>query len=101
MEFSKTELVYVLQKVYTKNSPVRTRPLGAIGKEGTNMYSPRPGNLRDNSWYLMSDGFVVDERLVGYVKFANKRSRKPQFLEKTNQDFLKEMRARGGKIEQV
>ena len=96
-----TELIYQLKAIYQKNAPVRSNPTGAIGKKGTNMYSPRPGNLRDNSFLFYTDAFVVDERLVGYVKYANKTSRKPQFLEKTNQDFLKEMRARGGKIEQV
>lgn len=96
-----TELLYTIQSIYVKNAPVRTKPTGAVGKVGTNMYSPRPGWLRDSSWRIQSDIFIVDERLVGYVKYANVTSRKPNFIEKTNQGFLNEMRRRGARIEQV
>jgi hypothetical protein len=98
---NKTELVYLLQKLHNKNAPVRSKPLGAVGKQGTNMYSPRPGWLRDSSWKLYSDTFMLDERLVGYIKYANVTSRKPNFIEKINIDFLNEMRRRGGKIERI
>jgi hypothetical protein len=101
MEFNKTTLVYLLQQEFRKNAPVRTRPLGAIGDPSTPFYSARPGWLRDTGWYLTSDSFVLSERLVGYIGYANKRSKRPNFIEKTNNDFLATMRKRGAKIEQI
>ena len=89
------------------NAPVRTiedkkgRPQSrAVGKKGTNMYSPYPGNLKNNGIYQQGNAVVFDYNKVGYIGYANLKSRKPQFIENTLEDFLQYCVALGGRIEQ-
>lgn len=98
---NKTQLVYQLQNIYQKVAPVRIKPLGAVGKKGTNFYSPRPGWMRDAGYLLYSDTFVLSERLVGYIGYANKTSKKPGFIQKIDSEFRNEMIRKGGKIERI
>ena len=96
-----TQLVYKLQEIYQRVAPVRTRPLGAVGKKGTNFYSARPGWMRDTAFLLYSDTFVLSEKLVGYIGYANKTSKKPNFIQNVDKEFRNEMIAKGGKIERI
>lgn len=50
----------------------RPRPR-AVGKKGTNMYSPYPGNLNDNGIVRTSKGVKFDYDKVGYIGYANIR----------------------------
>lgn len=90
-----------------ENAPVREvvdkkgRPRSrAVGKKGTNMYSPYPGNLKNNGIYQQGNAVVFDYNKVGYIGYANLYSRRPQFIEKTLEDFLQYCVALGGRIEQ-
>lgn len=87
------------------NAPVRLitdkkgRPLKrAAGKRGTNMYSPYPGNLKNNGIYRRGNAVVFDYNKVGYIGYANLRSHKPRYIEKTLNDFLNYCVALGGRI---
>jgi isocitrate dehydrogenase kinase/phosphatase len=89
-----------------KNAPVRVikdkdekRPRKrAVGKKGTNMYSPYPGNLKNNGIYRTGEGIVFDYNKVGYIGYANLRSHKPRYIEKTVNDFLNYCVSLGGRI---
>lgn len=98
---NKTQLVYKLKEIYQSVAPVRTKPLGAVGKKGTNFYSARPGWMRDTAFLLYSDTFVLSERLVGYIGYANVTSRKPGFIQKIDKEFRNEMIKKGGRIERI
>ena len=83
-------------KLYTKSGRPASR---AVGKPGTNMYSPYPGNLKNNGIVNLNDGIRYDYTKVGYIGYANIRSKKPQFIEKTIEDFCNFCVALGGRIE--
>ena len=88
------------------NAPVRIiadkkgRPAKRdVGKKGTNMYSPYPGNLKNNGIYRRgSNAVVFDYNKVGYIGYANLYSKKPRFIEKTVADFMQYCVSLGGRI---
>ena len=122
MQITKAMLVEQLQKISKENAPVRIvydakgnvktknlktgkiytkggRPASrAVGKPGTNMYSPYPGNLKNNGIVDIGDGVRYDYNKVGYIGYANIRSKKPQFIEKTIEDFCAYCIALGGRV---
>ena len=83
-------------KFYTKNGRPMQR---AVGKKGTNMYSPYPGNLKNNGIYAVDNGICFDYNKVGYIGYANIRSHSPQFIQRTVDDFLSFCVTLGGRIE--
>lgn len=94
-----------LLEIAKHNAPVRSitdkkgRPLPrSVGKKGTNMYSPYPGNLKNNGIYAVQNGIVFDYDKVGYIGYANVRSRKKQFIEKTVNDFCHFCEQLGGRM---
>jgi isocitrate dehydrogenase kinase/phosphatase len=95
-----------LLEIAKANAPVRIvvdknekRPRQrAVGKKGTNMYSPYPGNLKNNGIYARGNAVVFDYNKVGYIGYANLYSRKPRYIEKTVDDFLKYCVSLGGRI---
>ena len=105
MKITEEMLVKKLLRLAKKNAPVRLvsdkkgRPRKrAVGKKGTNMYSPYPGNLKNNGIYARGNAVVYDYNKVGYIGYANLRSHKPQFIEKTLDDFLNYCISLGGRI---
>lgn len=76
------------------NAPVRLTP-GPKGKKGTNMYSPYPGNLKNNGIYAGYKGpdkgqivlSGVDGK-VGYLPFTETRSHKPNWQQKSIEEFV-------------
>ena len=107
MEITGERLVNELHKIAQKNAPVREvddkkgrpRPR-AVGKKGTNMYSPYPGNLKNNGIYRDGNALVFDYNKVGYIGYANIRSHNPHYIEKTVNDFCNYCVALGGRIVQ-
>lgn len=96
-----------LLEIAKANAPVRIikdkegRPRSrAVGKRGTNMYSPYPGNLKNNGIVGLKNGVVFDYNKVGYIGYANIRSHKPQFIEKTVNGFCQFCVSLGGRIKQ-
>ena len=96
-----------LLEIAKENAPVRKikdkkgRPRSrAVGKRGTNMYSPYPGNLKDNGIVRIQNGIVFDYNKVGYIGYANIRSGSPKFIERTVGDFCQFCVALGGRIKQ-
>lgn len=95
-----------LLDIARENAPVRviadkdpSRPRKRdTGKKGTNMYSPYPGNLKNNGIVGLSNGIVYDYNKVGYIGYADLRSHKPQFIEKTVDDFCAFCVSLGGRI---
>jgi len=85
-------LIWDLTYIAKNNAPVRTYPLGPVGKAGTRMYSPYPGNLKNNGIfaqiYSPESARLVFGGPVGYACYANKTSSKPQYQEKTVSDFV-------------
>jgi hypothetical protein len=105
MKITEEMLVNKLLRLAKKNAPVRVvsdkkgRPRKrAVGKKGTNMYSPYPRNLKNNGIYSRGNAVVYDYNKVGYIGYANLRSHKPQFIEKTLDDFLNYCISLGGRI---
>lgn len=105
MKVTPERLAIKLLQIAKKNAPVRSlndkkgRPKKrAVGKPGTNMYSPYPGNLKNNGIYGISEGIVFDYNKVGYIGYANLRSKKPQFIEKTVTDFCSFCVSLGGRM---
>lgn len=105
MKITKAKLVSKLQRIAKDNAPVRIvsdkegRPKSrAVGKRGTNMYSPYPGNLKNNGVVAIENGVKYDYNKVGYIGYANLRSKKPQFIEKTIDDFCNFCVSLGGRI---
>lgn len=84
-----------VREIKDKNGRPRSR---AVGKKGTNMYSPYPGNLKNNGIYDIPNGIRFDYDKVGYIGYANLRSHKPKFIEKTINDFLNYCVSLGGRI---
>lgn len=106
MKITAEALSAKLLEIAKANAPVRaingergrSRCRGT-GKKGTNMYSPYPGNLKNNGIYRMQNRVVFDYNKVGYIGYANVYSKKPQYIEKTLRDFLNYLVALGGRIE--
>ena len=106
MKITEGMLVEKLYNIAQENAPVRAekdkygRPIPrAVGKKGTNMYSPYRGNLKNNGIYVREPNAVVyDYNKVGYIGYANLRSKRPRFIENTLEDFLKFCVALGGRI---
>ncbi len=80
--------------IFKGNAPVRKTP-GATGKRGTNMFSPYPGNLRNNGirWENLdaqSGRLVLSGRdgKVGYLPFTETTSKSPGWQEKSLNDFV-------------
>ena len=105
MQITMSYLRETLYDIAQKNAPVRTmtdkkgrpRPR-ATGKKGTNMYSPYPGNLKNNGIYAVKNGVVFDYNKVGYIGYANIRSSEPQFIQNTVNEFLNQCVSLGGRI---
>ena len=105
MKITATMLSTKLLEIAKKNAPVRAitdkngRPRSrATGKKGTNMYSPYPGNLKNNGIYGIQNGIVFDYNKVGYIGYANIRSKNPMFIQKTVNEFLQYCVSLGGRI---
>ena len=105
MEITKQWLVSELQRIAKRNAPVRIvkdkngRPLSrAVGKKGTNMYSPYPGNLKNNGIVNINEGICYNYTKVGYIGYANLKSKKPHFIEKTIDDFCNYCVSLGGRV---
>lgn len=105
MEITREMLSAKLVELAKHNAPVRLitdkkgRPLPrAVGKKGTNMYSPYPGNLKNNGIVALPNGVRFDYNKVGYIGYANIRSRSPQFIEHTVDDFCNFCVSLGGRI---
>ena len=102
MQITKQMLWENLCEYAQKNAPVRAthdkkgrpRPR-AVGKKGTNMFSPYPGNLKNNGIYRTKDGVVFDYNKVGYIGYANLRK---GYIEKTVKDFCDFCVSLGGRI---
>lgn len=76
MKITAEMLAAKLLRIAKKNAPVRVvkdknpkRPRKrAVGKKGTNMYSPYPGNLKKNGIYAIENGVRFDYDKVGYIR---------------------------------
>ena len=84
-------------RIIKDKNPKRPRKR-AVGKIGTNMYSPYPGNLKNNGIYAQGNAVIFDFNKVGYIGYANIRSSKPRFIEKTVADFCAYCVSLGGRI---
>lgn len=88
-------LIYDLAYIAKENAPVRQYPLGAVGKPGTTMYSPYPGNLKNNGIipqvFSPTKARLIFGGPVGYAGYANKTSFKPGYQEKTVNDFVQKL----------
>lgn len=105
MKITSTMLTTKLYELAQNNAPVRKivdkhgRPNNrAVGKKGTNMYSPYPGNLKNNGIHMIGSAVVFDYNKVGYIGYANLYSHSPRFIEKTLEDFLNYCVSLGGRI---
>lgn len=87
-----------VRKLREKRPGTKRRRTRGVGKKGTNMYSPYPGNLKNNGIVRTSTGVKFDYDKVGYIGYANKRSHKPQFIENTVEDFCNFCISLGGRI---
>lgn len=84
-----------LYRIFKNNAPVRTFPPGPVGKKGTNMYSPYPGNLMNNGIWWENTGansgrvaLSGTDGKVGYLPYTETRSRKPGWQEKSVNEFV-------------
>ncbi|MGN0807978.1 MAG: hypothetical protein ACI4MN_06000 [Candidatus Coproplasma sp.] len=98
MKITKVMLESRLLLTLKANAPVRSTR-GAVGKKGTNMYSPYPGNLKNNGIVQTNNGAKLDITHVGYIWYANKNSRKPNYIGKSVDEFLNWCQTLGGRIE--
>ena len=88
---------------YEKNGRVYNG--GPVGKPGTNMYSPYPGNLKNNGIYpgyrTPDKGTIVLSGVdgkVGYLPYTETRSRKPNWQAQSVEQFVGDLCALyGGK----
>lgn len=100
MRITQAEVHQELNRILVNNAPVRVPPpYGAVGKPGTNMYSPYPGNLQQNGIRVTEKGATLDYNRVGYIGYANVYSKKPQFIEKSVNELLNYLVAMGGTVE--
>lgn len=95
-----TELVRIIKR----NSPKRdddSYPY-TIKRKGV-VISPFPGNLKKNGNQIVEsgNGYKVKHGYepACYALYANKRSRKPQYIEKSISKFVKRMANKGWKQE--
>lgn len=89
MNITFEEIQAELARILINNAPVRVPPpYGSVGKKGTNMESPYPGNLQQNGIELTSKGARLNYNKVGYIGYANLRSKKPQFIEKSVDELV-------------
>ena len=93
LEIAMQELLYTLKE----NAPVRSYP-GAVGKPGTNMYSPYPGNLKNNGIYAgyttATTGQIIlsgTTGKVGYLPYTETRSHKPNWQQKSINEFVSKL----------
>jgi hypothetical protein len=106
MQITAEKLTAKLYEIAQENAPVRKvkdkkgKPRQrAVGKKGTNMYSPYPGNLKNNGIYRRgTNAIVYDYNKVGYIGYANLYSKKPRYIENTLNDFLNYCVSLGGRI---
>ena len=95
-------LIYDLTYIAKENAPVRSKPLGAVGRPGTRMYSPYPGNLKNNGIFPQifspTQARLVFGGPVGYADYANRTSFKPQYQEKTLDDFIQKLITKYGGV---
>lgn len=96
MKITHTMLQSKLLDILKTNAPVRQGG-GAVGKRGTNLYSPYPGNLKNNGIYPTEAGVRLDINKVGYIPFANKYSKKPRYIENSIDVFVSYCISVGGK----
>ena len=95
-----TELKFLL----SENAPKRDDDAypHTIKNKGV-IISPFPGNLQRNGtqWVETSDGVVLKHGYepARYALFANARSRKPQYIEKSQRDFLAYLSGEGWEVE--
>ena len=94
------EYVTDLVRIIKKNSPKRddnSYP-HAIKRNGV-IISPFPGNLKKNGNQIVSsgDGYKVKHGYepARYALYANKTSRKPQYIEKSISEFAALMASKG------
>lgn len=93
LEMAMQELLYILKE----NAPVRSFP-GAVGKPGTNMYSPMPGNLKMNGIYAgyttATQGTIIlsgTTGKVGYLPYTETRSKKPNWQQNSINQFVSKL----------
>ena len=93
LEVAMQELLFILKE----NAPVRSFP-GAVGKPGTNMYSPMPGNLKMNGIYAgyttATQGTIIlsgTTGKVGYLPYTETRSKKPNWQQKSINQFVSKL----------
>lgn len=98
MKITRVMLESKLYEIFQKNSPVRQGG-GPVGKRGTNMFSPYPGNLKNNGIYQTKNGLRLDYNKVGYIGYANITSRKKGYIEKSVNEFLQWLIALGGRMQ--
>ena len=105
MVITKEMLAEKLYQYAQATAPVRQivdkkgRPLSrAVGKKGTNMYSPYPGNLKNNGIERIADGVRYDYNKVGYIGYANILSKSPKFIERTIDGFCNYCISLGGRV---
>lgn len=94
LETVMNELLYTLKE----NAPVRTYPPGKVGKPGTNMFSPYPGNLKNNGIYAgyttATSGTIIlsgTDGKVGYLPYTETRSKKPNWQSKSIEQFVSKL----------
>lgn len=96
MKVTRVMLQTALYAQFQDKAPVRSFG-GAVGKKGTNMYSPYPGNLKNNGIYQTNNGVRLDLNKVGYIGYANKTSKSPQYIERSIDGFIQYCITLGGK----
>ena len=103
MEMKSEELhgyVTDLVRIIKKNSPKRDDDAypHAIKRKGV-VISPFPGNLKKNGNQIVSseEGYIVKHGYepARYALFANVRSRKPRYIEKSINEFFALMASKG------
>lgn len=95
-----TELKFLL----SQNAPKRDDDAypHTIKSKGV-IISPFPGNLKQNGtqWVETSDGVILKHGYepARYALYANKRSRKPAYIEKSQKQFLSYLEGKGWEVE--
>jgi len=82
-----------VRRAYEKNGRVYNG--GPVGKPGTNMYSPYPGNLKNNGIYpgyrTPDKGTIVLSGVdgkVGYLPYTNAKGKHQGWIESGVQSFV-------------
>ena len=93
-----------LKALLSENAPKRKEPAypHVIKSKGV-IISPFPGNLKQNGtqWVETSDGVILKHGYepARYALYANKRSRKPAYIEKSQRQFLAYLEGEGWEAE--